>query len=406
MIHKSIIRFLYFFIGVAAISIMSCTEDLKEQDLLAEKDGPAEIQYIRITDPDASDSLLVNAFLGSLVAIVGDNLGDAKELWFNDQKALLNPTYITDKSIIASVPNSVPTVVTDELRLVFSDGDELTYPFKIDVPAPEITGIKSEFVPTGETAVIYGDFFFEPITVSFAGGVEGVVENLTKNELHVTVPEGAEPGSIVISTNFGNTTSDFLFRDDRNILLDYDNYLHETWTARIGSTDVPGLSPVDGNFAYFQSDNHGAWQWVNEMTMQYWAPRGKGNVPVANGLISELVFKMEVNVPVEWKDVRMEIFFAPYAEDHGRDVPTTAMARWQPWKINEDTHVPYTTDGWITLEIPLSDFVYNKDDSDDNPTAKIENLSTLSNITMMLFGPADGGNPVLIAFDNLRVVPR
>lgn len=381
--------------------VFSCTEEIKGPDVLAEKDGAGVIKYVRVTDPAVSDSLLVGAFLGSLVAIVGDNLGDTRELWFNDQQALLNPTYITDKSIIVNVPTSVPAVVTDEIKLIFSDGSELTYPFKINVPAPEITGTKNEFVPDGETFIIQGDFFFEPLSVVFPGELEASVVSIDKTELQVTVPEGASPGPIKVTTNFGTQTSPFFFRDDRNTLLDFDNFVHETWTARIGSSEVPGVSPISGSFAYFESESHGAWQWVNEMTMQYWAPRGKGDVPISNGLVNDLVFKMEVNVPVEWSDVRMEIFFSPSAEDHGRDVPSTAMAWWQPWKEG-----PYTTDGWITLEIPLSDFVYNKDDSDDNPTAKLESVSDLSNITIMLFGPAEGSHPILIAFDNLRVVPR
>lgn len=378
----------------------SCTEEITGPDTLAEKDGPAVINYIRVTDPEASDSLLVAAFLGNLIAIVGDNLGDTKELWFNDQQALLNPTYITDKTIIVNVPTTVPTVVTDEMRLVFSDGSELTHPFKINVPGPRISGIKSEFVPAGGVAVIKGDFFFEPIQVSFTGDVEGTIESIEKTEIRVIVPDGAKPGPIKVTTNFGTQESPFLFRDDRNTILDFDSKSHESWTAPVTSTGLPGVSPVDGSFAYFQSADHGAWQWVNEMTMQYWAPRGRGNIPISNGLVQDLVFKMEVNVPIEWKEVRMEIFFSPSAEDHGRDVSTTAMARWQPFLSG-----PYTTDGWETLTIPLSDFVYHKDDGDE-PSTKLEDVSNLANVTLMLFGPAESSSPVTVAFDNIRVVPR
>ena len=103
--------------------ITSCEEDTP--DILAEKDGPATISYIRVTDPTIADSLLTGAFMGSLIAIVGDNLGDTKELWFNDQKALLEPNYVTDKTILVNVPTIVPTEVTDKMRLVFSDGSEL-----------------------------------------------------------------------------------------------------------------------------------------------------------------------------------------------------------------------------------------------------------------------------------------
>ena len=181
-------------------------------------------------------------------------------------------------------------------------------------------------------------------------------------------------------------------------MLDFDSKLHETWTARRGFDDVPGVSPVDGHFAYFKSESHGAWQWVNEMTMQYWAPRGRGNVPIASGLVSDLAFKFEVNVPVPWEDVRMEIFFGPYAESEGRGQPDVAIYRWAPFENG-----PFMTDGWETVSIPLTAFVHNT--ANDDESQSIDDLSKLTNVTMMVFGPADQSYEILIAIDNLRIVP-
>lgn len=386
---------------LSAVMIHSCTEEITGPDTLAEKDGPAVINYIRVTDPAVSDSLLDGAFLGSLVAIIGDNLGDAKELWFNDQKALLNPTYITDKTILANVPTTVPSEVTNELRIVFSDNSELKYPFKVNVPAPQIKGIKSEFVPTGGTAVIAGDFYFEPIEVEFAGGKKGTIVSVEKTSLQVIVPEGAQPGKIKIKTNFGTTESGFYFRDDRNTIVNFDDKKCETWTAAYSDANglMAGVQPVDGVYGYFSKDNHGAWSWQNGMTMQYWAPRGRGNVPVARGSINDLVFKMEVNVPVEWTGVRLEIFPAPFGESEGRSSAKSGIYRWSPFADG-----PFKTDGWVTIELPLTGFVHNTDN--DEPTRKIENISELANFTMMCFGPADGEHNIKVAFDNLRIVPK
>lgn len=365
--------------------------------------GEPRVRYIRGTDPATSDSLLVGSFMGSLVAIVGDNLSQTREIWFNDQRATLTPTYVTNNSILVSIPSTVPAVVTDKIRFVFLDGSELLYDFKVNVPAPLFSGIKAEYVPDGEIAVLYGDFFFEPTQVIFPNELEGEIVELTKTEIKVRVPDGAAPGQMQIKTNFGVAKSPFVFRDDRNVLLDYDTKFQELWTAAIGAGPVP--TEVSGQYAFFKHASNGAWQWTNELTMQYWAPRGRGNIPVATGNVSDLVFKFEANVPEPWKAVRMEIFFGPFAEDHGRDVASTAMARWEPWREG-----PYTTDGWVTISIPLTEFKFGKDDGEDSMgTKSIENLSSLTNLTMMLFGPgpADGStNPVHIAIDNVRVVPK
>ena len=60
-------------------SIVSC-----KKDEVKPNNGKPVIYYIRSTNPEVSDSLLVGTFMGSLIAIVGDNLADTKEIWFND----------------------------------------------------------------------------------------------------------------------------------------------------------------------------------------------------------------------------------------------------------------------------------------------------------------------------------
>jgi hypothetical protein len=208
--------------------IVSCEKEA--DDLLSEKDGPVVVNYIRLTDPTKSDSLLTSAFMGSLISIIGDNFGDLKQLYFNDQKAILQPNFITDKVIIVNVPTTVPIEVTDKIRMVFSDGSEYFHDFKVNVPAPVLAGIKSEYAPDGSTIELTGDFFFDP-KVTFPGEIVGEIVSSDKNKIIVTVPSGVEPGFIVVSTKFGKATSKFIFRDDRNTILNFDDKPHVNWTA-------------------------------------------------------------------------------------------------------------------------------------------------------------------------------
>lgn len=386
-------------ITMTGISITSCKK---------ESAGIPGITYVRVTDPAKSDSLMVGAYMGNLIAIVGQNLSQTREIWFNDQQATLNPTYVTDRTILVNVPSSVPVVVTDKMRLIFDDGTELLYDFKVNIPGPVLSGIKCEFVPAGETIELTGDYFFAP-KVTFPGGIEATVADFEKTLMHVVVPEGTGPGAITIQTSFGKVNSRFLFRDNSNTILDFDQWTHESWTAPVtlASTN-PSPAPCDGNYAIFKHSAVGEWMWTNELTLQYWAPRNsRGEMPVAKGQVSDLVYRFDVNVPIEWKDVRMEIFFGPYAEDHGRDKPATAMARWKPWQDG-----PFKTNGWVTVTIPLSEFKFGPNDgtTDIIGTRSITNLSALTNVTMMLFGPYETGgtekSPVHICVDNIRIVSK
>jgi len=291
--------------------------------------------------------------------------------------------------------------------MILADGTELQYDFVVDIAPPELYGIKCEYVPDGGTAVLYGDYLFEP-TVIFPDDLEGEVTNATKTEIEVTVPAGATTGTIIVKNTIGEAVSDFYFRDDRNVIVDFDTKLHETWTAAIIYIDsVADADPCDGNYAEIQSDDVAAWDWENNLAMMYWA---KEDVPLANGIPSQLKFCFEVNVPEPWYDVPMEIYFAPFDGEHGRDLQdesgnyVTSFYRWRPYKDG-----PYTTDGWITMSIPLSNFNYGHDDGDIPPeqgTNPLTDISNLSNINMMVFGAANPPtHPVKIYLDNVRIVP-
>ncbi|MFT3935430.1 MAG: IPT/TIG domain-containing protein [Chitinophagaceae bacterium] len=202
-------------IGTAGI-YASCTKD----------NSPAQpvIKYVRITNPASSDSLLVGAFQGGQIAIIGENLGDATEIWFNDQKAVLTPTYITNTTILVNVPNQIPKVITNKLKIVFSDGRVLLYDFKVLISEPVLKSMDCEYVATGNEATLRGDFFYEPLTVTFTGGVKGEITSITDKILKVRIPNGALPGQVTVKTNFGEVKSDFWFRDNRNIIISSDPF--------------------------------------------------------------------------------------------------------------------------------------------------------------------------------------
>ena len=147
---------------------------------------------------------------------------------------------------------------------MFSNGKELLHDFVVQINKPAVNNMVSEHVNTGDVATIRGDFFYDPITVTFTGGVTGEIVSEARPDLQVKVPAGALPGPITVKTNFGETESDFWFRDSRNMFIDSDPY--EGWwnASYVVTAPGPGDPPkINGNYLRFKK-SIAAWSW-NEL---------------------------------------------------------------------------------------------------------------------------------------------
>lgn len=375
------LRLLYssLFLMVLAGLFTACSKD---DD--APNNGVPRIRYVRITEPTAADSLLVGAFQGNLIAVVGDNLKSVREIWFNDQKAALTSTYITNSTILVSVPNEIPLDITNTMRLVFANGFELTHEFEVQISEPVVSSMDCEYVLTGEVATIRGDFFYPPLTVTFEGGVTGQLVDVEDKILKVKVPDGAQPGPITVETNFGTTSSDFWFRDNRNIFISSDPFTGWWNAAFVVSNPGPGDPPsLNGNYIRV-TRAIGGWNWLEVA----------GGPPDAMGPISQKIpdeailkpedynLKFEVNTlkPYNNNVIKLTLGINDFHPD---------QYQWKP---------PIDTKGmWQTIVIPFNEITdsYNMNLS----------VNPAGYYTRVLFhGPGDLDAD--IAFDNFRVVPK
>lgn len=347
--------------------------------------GTPSISYVRITRPESSDSLLVGAGQGQLIAIVGDNLKDAVEIWFNDQAARLTPTYISNNSILVAVPTQIPLSVNNKLKIVFKNGFELLYDFQVQIGEPVLKSMDCEFVKDGEVATIRGDYFYAPLTVTFTGGATGQIENLTDQMIQVRVPAGAQPGPVTVKTNFGETESDFFFRDNRNLLLTSD-----PWTGWWGQNlVVSGSDPlaINGNFLRI-TQNIGAWAWTEFAGGKEDALATSHNLP-ADAVLNPAKYymKFEINTLKPYNGNRIKIMIG---QVNGPDPNwDTEPYYWEP---------PFDTKGkWQTVAISF-----------DEVTAHyVTNWGVRPQgygVKFWFHGP--GSLEADIALDNLRVVPK
>lgn len=383
--------------SVGAASLQSCDDS----DAQADRGKTPSVEYVRVCDPEAADSLLVRASMGQNICLMGSNLGDVREIWFNDQKALLNPTLITSFSIIVTVPNRIPDEVTNEITLVTGQGNRATFPFEVVVPNPLIQSVSCEYAKPGDIIEITGDFFIEP-KVYFSGAQsEARIESFSQQSISVEVPAGVVEGPLTVESIYGRTRSGFNFLDTTGLITNFDDGYINPWGRGTITTDPDAIS---GNYLLMESPALSAWAWSDSMMWGYWAyaDGASGNVPIAQGDISTLCLKFETEIET-WQDVPMLFWFQKWSPggNLSPDDAQYAQAHWKPW-IKNGAKTDARTDGWVTVSIPLTEFKYNKEENLDN--LSIGDISAYTDLNIMVFGAGDITAPMKVKMDNFRIV--
>ncbi|MCW3805357.1 glycan-binding surface protein [Plebeiibacterium marinum] len=400
--------FLVIMVVLVGLLFNACEEYPHEYEIT---DGTPGIDYIRVADPDKSDSLIVSASLNSTIALIGENLTSISEVWFNDKQAYLNTSFITSNSMFVTIPNEIPEEVSNKIFMV-AGTDTIKYDFNVVVPPPAPKSMVCEFIADGEQAVIKGNYFINdenvPLRVFFPGNQEGEVLNVSENydEITVTVPSGAGVGPLTVKTIYGSGLSTFYFRDDRNYILDWDELdAAGGWrSGNIANTEPEG---INGNYIRFEGDMAGSiggtWNEDNFSFNLWNASNGRSEDPFYEGDLNNAVLKFECNVLEEWKASALQMIFTPY-EVSGTNAfiadNVTMRGLWNPWVLTGS----YQTDGWVTVSIPMSEFHYYHDGKDAG--ANITN-DMLGGLTFFVYhGGVEGEDcRVHICIDNIRIVP-
>lgn len=420
----------------AGFLAISC-EDQPDAFRLA--DGVPELHYVRIANPESADSLITGAYMDNLICLVGKNLRSVHQLWFNDQQAVLNTSYMTDNTILVTVPKNIPVDVTNKMYMITKQLDTVAADFKVLVPAPSVLSINNEFTKDGEVATIYGDYFLDdpniPLTISMQGNVEVPYKNIksiSKTAVSFVVPDNAPAGYITVGTQYGSSRSKFYFRDDRNILFDWDGSrggmaLGYGWRdgskllRQDGDDSFPG---VDGAYIKLSgaevSGEIGATWAEDNHCVNYWPDPANGkpalsSLPAFADMIEKygvagLQVKFEVLVPssAPWSSAALQIMFTSdadvtYATGNNNYYGSTSLPRgvWMPWLASGSYD---TADQWTTVAVPFSDFTKTHENAE---CATAFNETFLTGFTLFLWHGGVAGttcNPE-IAIDNIRVVP-
>lgn len=421
---------------LAALTISSCKK-ADYPDRFELTSGTPTIKSIRYAEKDV---YITSAYMGEIICLLGDNLTSIQRLFFNDQEASLNTSYITENTLIVAVPGNMPTVTTNKIYMYNEAGDVTEYDFQILPPNPVITAMSCEWAPAGSTVTITGKYLFDddnvPLTVSFPGADATDVTVVSSTEIQVVVPEGAQEGAITLTTVSGSTVSTFYYKDTRNMLFDWDGVYgdaHATgygWRAgMIHSDGQDSWSALDGNYLYFGGATIGpgprdAWA-EDQYCVNYWPDvDNPGNgwnelnlneefvQMTADYGLNELALKFECVIPssTPWTASALQVMLTRTSDVSCWGNCTNAfyyndeMPRyvWEPWVDNGGS---YTTEGeWVTVVCPLSEF--NKTIA--NATCGVAfSADFLTGLTLFVYGGSTDGTECSPEFgiDNIRIVP-
>ena len=439
----------------AGAGFTSCEDEPDKYEVAG---GTPTIDYVRPVDVASKDSLLTAASLNNTICIVGRNLRSVTKINFNDQAAVLNTSYMTDNTIIVTVPKAIPNEVSDKIYFITSKQDTVAYDFKTIVPAPTINSMSNEWAAAGEEVTIKGDYFLDydnsHLNIKVGENYTIPYEDLkiSQNSIKFNMPEDMpkhEP--IYITTINGTTKAGFRYMDNRGMLFDFDTPWKEGgdvlgnngWHNRTITSDATSLS---GNYMVLGETamgSDGAWNDGN-FSFEYWPgswqdpetyssrPRMQDLADFSDWQNMSLKFEMCIPKDNSWSAAPMQIYFGSVTQvSNGaagtkdiygnvlaganntffHDQGKLARALYMPWQNTEDKL--YNTEGkWVTVTIPLADFVYDYDGNKGLSYSGVNDFSAF-NIFVIKGSYNDANvlptgvdcNPI-IKIDNIRVVPN
>ncbi len=152
-----------------------------------------------------ADSIILGDGNGSAVAIIGKHLSTTHKVYFNDVEADLRPTFITETTIIVTIPSTAPFKGGSNLIKVVTKFGEATIPFRVIQPAAVITGFTPGGSP-GDTITITGTVFDDADSVTIAD-INAKILSVTPTEIKAIIPGGVTKGLITVRTPGGKTKS-------------------------------------------------------------------------------------------------------------------------------------------------------------------------------------------------------
>jgi len=384
--------------------------------------GAPIISHVRDYGASSKNEILKSILPGQKINIVGYNLKNATKIAFQGIDADLTKVAYTDSSAIVQVPTELSGGDASQVNMIsyttmIGVG---TFAIKIIGP-PSISSISYEIPKVGDQVYIYGNNLGGVQSLTFAGETISTFEvSADGTSVSFIAPALTQSGPVVITTPGGTFTSAYKVNDVNFINsggvgiianMEWGDYFGWGWWGGgiLNSSDPNSGWPsynADfgvglGMYIELKSDilNGGAGDDGNAIRI---GDAKSGWVPAENlsDPGSSWALKFEINIAKPWKGGSICI----------KSKNADYIARYEPWQISSSKTISYTTMGWQTVTIPLSEFRLT-----DGKGASITKVSDLlnagsgtGNLTVYMHNYGTGATETTFdgAFDNFRVVKR
>jgi len=385
--------------------------------------GTPIISRVRNNEASPKDTVVARLFPGQQINIVGYNLKNATRIAFQGINADLTNAVYTDSSVVVTIPANLSGGDAALVNMISVTTKYGTGGFWIKIIGPPIiTSFSYEFPKEGDSVYIHGLNFVSVSNLSFVGTPITSYDVLSDSVIGFTAPAlSADGGTVVIETRVGSFTTAYKVNDLTSLYagfvglignMDWDvtgDYFGWNWNG--GS--LTSSNPKSGWPSYNADFGVGTGMYV-----EYKSPTLNGGAGDAGNNIymndshagwvtpanltdpgNNWAFKFEINVHNPWNGGTLCI----------KTNKTDAyIARYEPWKISSSKTAAYTTKGWQTVTIPLSEF--RKDDG--TAITKVSDLLDVQSGNAGLFvyihnySTSATATSFDAAFDNFRVVKR
>lgn len=386
------------FLAISAVAAMcgftSCDD---KNECGCDCNQPIVERIEMVNNPGVSIPLDSAIAAGNTVALFGENLGSVKAIYFAEEKAELKPAFVTDNTIVFTVPTVYSTCKARFVTAACQAGFE-GYPI-VKVSPATVTMIYNEFA--SDTIKLKGNSFIaseeNPVDVYFYGEGDELIKSpktvvISENEIAAAIPEGVADTKPIRVTNVAAPSAEeaqdskILFRDKRNILVDFEpgkDVLYMKGDTISGKYPVMEIGKSGEGYGYIDDKS---WDAKTFISYQPYLPDfaiydesvtvfGDFALKIKNKEydINNFCLKFEINVP-EDKKMQFDVMAIGFTDGKASDLSTFRKysAYFNPCIPNLDTNKDgvqsiinsgckksFSTNGWMTVCIPFSEFIFN-----------------------------------------------